>query len=47
MMDLIKTIKDDYGLITKELNTGGGYGIVYTDEKKQKYQTSPILLWKL
>jgi len=32
MLEFIKTLKNECALITKELNLGGGYGIVYTDE---------------
>lgn len=32
MMNFIKTIKDETGATTKELNLGGGFGVAYTDE---------------
>lgn len=46
LMELIKKLKDDYGFITKELNTGGGYGIHYADSGERKpltYFTDPIM----
>ena len=36
MAELMKELKDDIGFITKELNTGGGYGIHYKDEGNRK-----------
>lgn len=33
---LMKDVKDEFGFITKELNTGGGYGIQYAGEEKRK-----------
>lgn len=36
MMELMKKLKDEYGFITKELNTGGGYGIHYADSGERK-----------
>lgn len=46
LIDLMKRVKEDYGFITKELNTGGGYGIYYTDEEERKplkYFVDPIM----
>lgn len=46
IIDLMKKVRDKYGFITKELNTGGGYGIYYTEpeEKKPlKYFIDPIM----
>ena len=46
LMELIKQTKDEYGFITKELNTGGGYGIHYADSGKRKpltYFTDSIM----
>lgn len=43
---LMKKVKDDYGFITKELNTGGGYGIHYAEDEKRKalsYFTDSIM----
>ncbi|HEY8362516.1 MAG TPA: diaminopimelate decarboxylase [Tissierellaceae bacterium] len=43
---LMKDVKDKYGFVTKELNTGGGYGIHYTngDERKPlSYFTDAIM----
>ena len=43
---LMKRVRDKYGFITKELNTGGGYGIKYIegDERKSlSYFTDPIM----
>ncbi len=37
LIELMKKVKDQYGFITKELNTGGGgYGIYYTEEEERK-----------
>ncbi|MFA5576239.1 MAG: diaminopimelate decarboxylase [Tissierellaceae bacterium] len=36
MADLMKDIKDKYGIVTRELNTGGGYGIHYSDHESRK-----------
>ena len=36
MAELMKELKDDIGFITKELNTGGGYGIHYKDDEDRK-----------
>ena len=36
MAELMKELKDDIGFITKELNTGGGYGIHYKDDENRK-----------
>ena len=45
MADIMKNAKDKYGFVTKELNTGGGYGIPYTEEagKDLNYFTDPII----
>ncbi|WP_330655606.1 diaminopimelate decarboxylase [Alkaliphilus sp. B6464] len=32
VLDLMKNLKEELGFITHELNTGGGFGIQYTDE---------------
>lgn len=36
VFDLMKYLKDELGFITEELNTGGGYGISYLKEEKEK-----------
>lgn len=33
---LMKDVKDEFGFVTKELNTGGGYGIRYAGEEERK-----------
>ena len=46
IMELIKEVKEKYGFITKELNTGGGYGIRYAEDEKRKplkYFTDSII----
>lgn len=46
MAQLIKKVKDDYGFIVKELNTGGGYGIHYSENEERKplaYFTDSII----
>lgn len=46
MTKLMKKVKDEYGFITKELNTGGGYGIHYAEDEKRKplaYFTDSIM----
>ena len=46
MFKLMKDLKDKYGFITRELNTGGGYGIEYGDgnpSKPLKYFTDAIM----
>lgn len=46
MTKLMKKVKDEYGFVTKELNTGGGYGIHYSDDEKRKplaYFTDSIM----
>lgn len=46
IMKLIKDVKDKYGFITKELNTGGGYGIHYAEEGNRRpltYFTDAIM----
>lgn len=43
---LYKRLKDDFGFIAKELNTGGGYGIYYTNRdgvKPLRYYTDSIM----
>lgn len=43
---LMKKVKNDYGFVTKELNTGGGYGIHYAEDEKRKplaYFTDSIM----
>ena len=43
---LYKRLKDDFGFIAKELNTGGGYGIYYTNgdcAKPLRYFTDSIM----
>ncbi|NLV89447.1 MAG: diaminopimelate decarboxylase [Tissierellia bacterium] len=46
MTNLMKDVKDKYGFITKELNTGGGYGIHYVEGERRKslsYFTDSIM----
>ena len=46
MTNLMKMLKDEYGFITKELNTGGGYGIYYSGDEERKpltYFTDAIM----
>ena len=46
MLKLMKEAKEKYGFVTKELNTGGGYGIHYIDGEERKplaYFTDPIM----
>lgn len=46
MTNLMKMLKDEYGFITKELNTGGGYGIHYSGDEIRKplaYFTDAIM----
>lgn len=46
MTNLMKMLKDEYGFITKELNTGGGYGIHYSGSEERKplsYFTDAIM----
>lgn len=46
LIELMKKVKEEYGFITKELNTGGGYGIYYTKDEERKplkYFTDPIM----
>lgn len=45
IIKLMKETKDKYNFITKELNTGGGYGIRYTEENRKSlnYFTDPIM----
>lgn len=46
MTKLMKKVKDEYGFVTKELNTGGGYGIHYAEDEKRKplaYFTDSIM----
>lgn len=43
--DFMKRVKDELGFITKELNTGGGYGIHHNNEERKplKYFTDAIM----
>ncbi len=41
-VDLMKNLKDKFGLITEELNIGGGFGIRYNDEDEE---TKPISVY--
>lgn len=46
MAELMKKVKDEYGFKVKELNTGGGYGIHYSEDEKRKplaYFTDSII----
>ncbi|MDX9917710.1 MAG: diaminopimelate decarboxylase [Gudongella sp.] len=46
MTDLMRRLKDKYNFVTEELNTGGGYGINYTDKDDKKplgYFTDAIM----
>lgn len=46
MTELMKKVKDEYGFVVKELNTGGGYGIHYTKGEERKplaYFTDSII----
>ncbi len=46
LLKIMKKIKDDLGFITKELNTGGGFGIYYTKKdcvKPISYYTDSIM----
>lgn len=46
IVGLMKDVKEKYGFITKELNTGGGYGIQYAGDQERKplsYFTDPIV----
>ena len=46
MIGLMKSLKEKYNFITKEVNTGGGYGINYTSEDNRrplKYFTDAIM----
>ena len=36
MVNLMKEVKDELGFVTKELNTGGGYGIHYSGDEERK-----------
>jgi len=36
MVELMKELKEDIGFITKEFNTGGGYGIQYKGDENRK-----------
>lgn len=36
IVKLMKDVKEDFGFVTKELNTGGGYGIQYAGDKRRK-----------
>lgn len=46
IVGLMKRVKEEHGFITKELNTGGGYGIYYTEKEEKKplsYFVDPIM----
>lgn len=46
VMKLYKRLKDDFGFIAKELNTGGGFGIHYTKDDRinpLKYFTDSVM----
>lgn len=46
MMDLMNRLKEEYGFVTRELNTGGGYGIHYAEDEERKplsYFTDAII----
>jgi diaminopimelate decarboxylase len=46
MFKLMRDLRDQYGFVTKELNTGGGYGIEYGHGQKRKplsYYTDAIV----
>lgn len=46
VINLYKRLKDDFGFIAKEINTGGGFGIYYTKNdcvKPLKYYTDSIM----
>ncbi len=46
MTELMKKVKDEYGFVVKELNTGGGYGIHYSEGEERKplsYFTDAII----
>ncbi|WP_352420847.1 diaminopimelate decarboxylase [Proteiniborus sp.] len=46
LINLIKWIYDEFGFVTKELNTGGGFGIYYNetdDVKELAYYTDAIM----
>lgn len=46
IVGLMKDVKEKYRFITKELNTGGGYGIQYAGDQERKplsYFTDPIV----
>jgi len=46
VMNLYRRLKDDFGFIAKEINTGGGFGIYYTKNdsvKPLKYYTDSIM----
>ncbi len=46
VMGIIKTAKESLGFVTRELNTGGGYGIYYTEDDTPKplsYFTDSIM----
>ncbi|MCQ1531625.1 diaminopimelate decarboxylase [Lutispora saccharofermentans] len=46
IMNLYKRLKDDFNFVAKELNTGGGFGIYYTEKdcvKPLKYFTDAIM----
>ena len=46
LLDLIKRVKEVFGFTIKELNTGGGYGVKYTEQDEPKsigYFTDAIM----
>ena len=46
LVNLMKEVKDELGFVTRELNTGGGYGIHYNGEEERKplkYFTDAII----
>lgn len=45
MANIMKNTKDKYSFITKEINTGGGYGISYTEEvyKELSFFIDPVV----
>lgn len=38
VLDIVKKVTEDCGCHVRELNLGGGFGITYTDEKRQPYR---------
>ena len=46
IFNLMKKLKEEYGFVTKELNTGGGYGIQYVNGQERRpigYYTDSIM----